>query len=153
MMTVIHKCQCHGCHSNSTDVRICMAPSCANFHCLQCLKALYSKFSLYHIPYLDEAGQEMFACTKKCHGEICKVYKMKDDWKTDRNHDGKEGDDNPNNSDSVPIKWVTSEGIYSEFCNRKTVTGGSMKKDLCNQIADMLIHTGMRKMCTGKQVQ
>ena len=101
-----------------------MAPSSGIFRSLQCLKDLYSKFSLYHIPYLDEAGQEMLACTKKCHGEICKVINMKDDWKIDRNHDGKEGDDNPNNSDSVPIKWVTTEGNYSEFCNRKTGTGG-----------------------------
>ena len=47
MMTEIHKCQCCGYQSNSTDVKICMAPNCGNFHYLQCLKDLYSKFSLY----------------------------------------------------------------------------------------------------------
>ena len=58
-----------------------MAPSCGDFHCLQCLKDLYSMFSLYQIADLDEAGQEMFACTKKCHGKICKVYNVMDDQK------------------------------------------------------------------------
>ena len=74
-----------------------MAPSCCNLCCLQCLNDLYSKFSLYQILDPDEAGQEMFACMKKCHGEICKVYNMKDDWKIVWNHDGKNGDDDPNN--------------------------------------------------------
>ena len=83
-----------------------MAPSCGNFCCLQCLKDLYSKFSLYQIPDLDEAGQEMFACTKKCHGEICKVCNVMDDQKITWNHDRKEGDDDPNNLDNLLIKWL-----------------------------------------------
>ena len=130
-----------------------MAPSCGNFHYLQCLKDLYSKFSLYQILDLDEAGQEMFACMKKCHGEICKVYNVKDDWKIAWNCDRKEGDDDLNNSDNLLTKWVTTEGNYSKFCNRKTGMGGSRKKDVWNQIADMINHISMRKICTGKQVQ
>ena len=149
MMTEIHKCQCHGCRSNCTDVKICMAPSCGNFHCLQCLKDLYSKFSLYKIPDLDEPGQEMFACMKKCHGEICKVYKVLDDWKITWNN----GDDNLNNSDNLLFTWLTAEANYSRFQNGKTGAGGSRKKDACNQIADMINHAGMRKIFTGKQVQ
>ena len=95
-MTEIHKCQCCGCQSNSTDMRICMAPSFGNFHCLHYLKDLYSKFFLYQNLDLDEAEQERFAHMKKCHGEICKVYNVKDDWKIAWNHDRKEGDDDPN---------------------------------------------------------
>ena len=70
-----------------------MALSCGNFHHLQYIKDLYSKHSLYQIPDPHEAGQEMFACMKKCHGEICKVYNVKDDWKIAWNCDGKEGED------------------------------------------------------------
>ena len=109
----------------STDVKICMAPSCGNL------------FSLYQILDLDEPGQEMFACTKKCHGEICKVYKVSDDWKITWNHDGKEGDDNLNDSANLLIKWLTTDGNYSRFHDGKRGTGGSRKKDVCNQIADM----------------
>ena len=124
MMMEIHKCQCYDCQSISVDVRISMAPSCGNFCCLQCWKDLYSNFSLYIILDLDEPGQEMFACMKKCHREICKIYKMMDDWKIIWNHDRKEGDDNLNNSDNLLDKWLTTEGNYSRFCNGKTGTGG-----------------------------
>ena len=79
MMTEIHKCQCHGCQSNSTDLKICIPPNRGNFHCLQCMKDFYSKFSLYQISDLDETGQEMFASTKKCHAEIYKAYQVLDD--------------------------------------------------------------------------
>ena len=92
----------------------------------------------------------MFACTKKCYAEICKAYKVSDDQ---MNHDGKDGDDDPNNLDNILIEWLTSEGNYSRFHNGKTGTGGSRKKDVCNQIADMTNHASMRKMHTGKQVQ
>ena len=130
-----------------------MAPTCGNFCCIQCLKDLYAKHSLYRIPDPDEPGEEMFACTKKCHDEICKVYKVKDDWKIAWNHDGKEGEDNPNNLDNLLIKWVTTEGNCSKFHNGKTGTGGSRKKDVCNQIVDMINSAGMRKICMGRQVQ
>ena len=95
----------------------------------------------------------MFACTKKCHGEICMVYNVKDDQKIMWNHDGKEGEDNLNNTDNERFKWVTTEGNYSKFCNGKTGMGGSRKKAVSNQIADMTSNTGMRKIHTGKQVQ
>ena len=130
-----------------------MAPSCGIFCCLQCLKDLYSKFSLYQIPDLDEPGQEMFACTRKCHGEICKAYKVSDDQKIAWNHDRKDSDDDLSNSDNLLIKWLTTEGTYSRFCTGKTGTGGSRKKDVCNQIADMINHASMRKIHTGKQMQ
>ena len=90
---------------------------------------------------------------KKCHGEICKVYIMSDDQKIAWNHDGKEGDDVLNNSDNLLIKWLTTEGNYSRFRSRKPGTGGSRKKDVCNQIADMINNTSVRKIHTGKQVQ
>ena len=150
-MTEVHKCQLHGCRSHSTDVKISMAPTCGNFHCLQCLKHLYAKHSLYQIPDPDEPGEEMFACTKKCHGEICKVFKIKDDWKIMWNHDGKEGEDDPNNSDNLLIKWVITECNYTKFCNGKTGTGGSRKKDVCIQIVDMINSASMRKIHMGKQ--
>ena len=51
----------------------------------------------------------MFACKKKCHGEICKVYKVKDDQKITWNHDRKDGEDDPNISDNLLIKWVTTK--------------------------------------------
>ena len=35
------------------------------------------------------------------------------------NWDGKEGDDDPNNSDNLQIKWLTSEGNYSRFHSGK----------------------------------
>ena len=139
MMTEIHKCQYHGCQSN--------------FPCLQCLKDLYSKFSLYQILDPDEPGQEMFACTKKWHGEICKALTVSDDQKIAWNHDRKDGEDDLNNSDNPLLKRLTTEDNYSRFCNGKTGIGGSMKKDVCNQIADMINHAGVRKICTGKQVQ
>ena len=95
----------------------------------------------------------MFACTKKCHGEIHKVYKVSDDQKITWNHDRKDNDDDLNNLDNLQIKWLTTVGNYSRFCNRKTGKGGSRKKDVCNQIADMINHTSVRKIHTGKQVQ
>ena len=39
--------------------------------------------------------------TKKCHGEICKAYRVADDQKIVWNQDG---DDDPNNSDNQLIK-------------------------------------------------
>ena len=104
------------------------------------------KFSLYQILDLDEPGQEMFAYMKKC----CKVL---DDQKIAWNHDGKNGDENLNNLDNIVIKSLTTEGNYSRLHNGKKGTGGSRKKDVCNQIADMINHSGKRKMCTGTQVQ
>ena len=95
----------------------------------------------------------MFACTKKCHGEICKVYNVKDSWKILWNCDGKEGEDDPNNLDNLQIKWVTTEGNYSKFHNGKTGMGGSRKKDACNQIVDMINNAGVRKIHMGKQVK
>ena len=94
-----------------------------------------------------------FTCTKKCHGEICKVYNVKDDWKMAWNCDGKEGEDDLNNSDNLLIEWVTTEGNYSKFSNGKTGMGGSRKKDVGNQIVDMINNNSMRKIHTGKQVQ
>ena len=44
-------------------------------------------------------------------------------------------------------------GNYSKFCNGKTGTGGSRKKDVCYQIADMINSAGVRKIHTGKQVE
>ena len=151
-MTEVHKCQWCGCRSHSTDIKICMAPTCGNFCCPQCLKDLYAKHSFYQIPDPDEPGEEMFACMKKCHGEIYKVYEVKDDQKIMWNRDRKEGEDNHNNLDNPLIKWATTKGNYSKFCAGKTGTGGSRKKDACNQIADMINSASMRKICMGKQV-
>ena len=53
----------------------------------------------------------MFACTKKCHAEICKAYKVSDDQ---MNHDGKDGDDDPNNLENILIEWLTSEGTIPD---------------------------------------
>ena len=61
----------------------------------------------------------MFACTKKCHAEICKAYKVSDDQKIAWNCDGKDGDDDPDNLDNLPIKWLTGEGNYFRFQNGK----------------------------------
>ena len=152
-MAEIDKCQWPGCRSHSTDIKICISPTCGNFPCLQCLKELYIKHSLYQIPDLDEPGQEMFAYMKKCHGEICKVYKVKDDQKITWNPNRKDGNHDPNNLDNLLIKWVTTEGNYSKFCNGKTGMGGARKKDVCNQIADMITSASVRKRCMGKQVQ
>ena len=84
--------------------------------------------------------------------EMYKVYEVKDDWKIMWNHDRKEGEDNHNNLDNLLIKWATTKGNYSKFCTGKTGTGGSRKKDACNQIADMINSASMRKICMGKQV-
>ena len=92
---------------NSSELRICVAPCCGNFHCLPCLKDLYGKISWHQILDLDDPGNEMFGHTKKCHGKICKVYGVSDDWKNPWNQDGKDGDDDPNNSDNLLIKWLT----------------------------------------------
>ena len=78
---------------------------------------------------------------------------MSDCQKIAWNNDEKDGDDDPNNLDNLLIKWVTTEGNYSRFHNGKTGTGASRKKDVCNQIADMINHSSMRKIHTGKQVQ
>ena len=90
---------------------------------------------------------------KKCHGEICKVYKVKDDQKITWNYDGEDGEHDLNNLDNLPIKWVTTEGNYSKFHNGKTGMGGSRNKDVCNQIADMITSAHVRKAHMGKQVQ
>ena len=89
MMTDVQKCQCHGCQSNLSELRICAAPSCGNFCCLQCLKDLYSKVPLHGILDLDELGEEMFGCMKKFHAEICKTYRVLDDQEIAWNQDGK----------------------------------------------------------------
>ena len=68
---------------------------------------------------LEEAGQEMFACTKKCHGEICKVCNVMDDQKITWNHDRKEGDDDPNNLDNLLIKWLQLRATTPDSVTRQ----------------------------------
>ena len=81
-----------------------MAPNCGNSCCLQCSRDLYSKFCLYRILDPDGPEQEMLACAKKCHAEICEAYKVLDDQKIAWNHDGKDGDDDLNNLDNLLIR-------------------------------------------------
>ena len=54
----------------------------------------------------------------------------------------------PTTSNALQLRATTPSSIMG-----KTGMGGSRKKDACNQIADMINNTGMRKICMGKQVQ
>ena len=66
--------------------------------------------------------------------------------------DWKNGEDNPNNSMALIIKWLRTQGNYERFHGAKR-NSRKKKEDICLSIATMINKKGVRKPQSSKQVQ
>ncbi|KAL7571871.1 hypothetical protein ACA910_002943 [Epithemia clementina (nom. ined.)] len=103
--TTVLKCGKSSC-KNSLYIRKCSAPQCGKLQCYHCIHMLYKK---HHLPSLlleDEKvdsthNEEVPVCTKGCYNAVKKILDKGNDAQIPWNRDGRNGEDDPNNSDAI----------------------------------------------------
>ena len=111
-MAELLKCASHGCKA-TVGVKLCSAPGCNKYRCISCVGNLISKHWLESVNNLDDnLTPILHFCNKECYGVVVRVINSADDLQLLWNNDGKNGEDNPNNSMALLIKWLTKQGNY-----------------------------------------
>ena len=140
------RCSRRGCpkdHDNS-DLGKCNAQGCGrSMHVTCCEQVVYEKNKLSLL--LDDDEETLLVCTKKCYD---KVKKKIDEERNDNsrilwNKDGRLGPDDPNNSEAILIKWLTTPGNYIKF--RGKGNNGMRKIRFADQIAREMETAGVKK--------
>ena len=88
------------------------------------------------------------ACMKKCYHKIEKDYD--DSHACAWNKDGKQGPNDPNNSEALLLKWLMTPGNYNRY--RDKGNAGKHKTQFGNEIAKIMNDHGVRWERTAKQV-
>jgi hypothetical protein len=129
-------------------------PSVPTYKCSGCgEKALhypcFEKLILerHNLASLDGDGF-VVACTNKCYH---KIEKDSDDSHTYAwNKDGKEGPNDPNNSEALLLKWLMTPGNYNRY--RGKDNAGKRKIQFANEIAKIMNEHGVRWERNAKQI-
>ena len=81
-----------------------------------------------------------------------RVINSADDLQIPWNKDRMNGEDDPDNSMTLIIKWFTTQFNYKRFHGARR-NSSKKKVDICLSIATMINKNGVRKPWTSKQVQ
>ena len=110
-MAELLKCTSHGCKA-TVGIKQCSVPGCNKCRCISCVENLILKHGLEvsmilmtTSPYSSFLQQEML-------WRVMSVINSVDDLQIPWNKDGKNGEDDPNNSMALLIKWLTKQGQY-----------------------------------------
>jgi hypothetical protein len=80
---------------------------------------------------------------KKCYLRISRhahsIQNGTEHWK----NDGKNGDDDPNNSEALLVDWLTTGHNYDTYSG---AINGKRKDDICSKIAEMIRLTRKESM-------
>lgn len=94
----------------------------------------------------DIVGGEAFAfCKKACYTKKAKEFDPFASQRIPWNKDGKNGPDDPNNSENILIEWLTTEGNYNKY--RGKGNNGTKKKEYAAMLARKMELAG----CTVKR--
>ena len=88
----------------------------------------------------------MVACTKKCYERAKAGPSRRLPWSSD----GKDGDNDLNNSERILLDWLLEPGNYNKF--RGKGNSGTTKQQYCQQIAEKMNAAGVRVKRDFKQV-
>lgn len=140
-------CGRRGCKTGGIAIQ-CAFPTCLAYRCVPCNFNFFKKRE-WPILHDDVSGDVIVACSKKHYGAVLKNLQPNSSripW----NNDGPKGYDDPVNSESLLIEWLSTEGNYTKF--RGSDNGGKTKISFCQDIANMLQRRGARAQRTPKQV-
>jgi hypothetical protein len=154
--TVTRKCHHRSCPLGKKTGPAFQLLECCHHKCDKVMHfACYERFVLLknaiENPFPDKP--ETVFCTKLHLNRGSNYIKTDDEafkniqW----DKDGKDGADDPNNSMSVLLDWLTSPGNYSKY-KGDTSTGGKTKKKIADDIAQRINAVGVRKVRTAKAV-
>jgi hypothetical protein len=96
------------------------------------------------------SGDHAVACTKKCHQKLSSGG-SNDPRKLPWSKDGKNGPDDPNNSEAILLTWLMTPGNYSRYRGGRG-NAGTRKTQFAEDIARKINQQGVRRERTGKQV-
>jgi hypothetical protein len=127
---------------------------CSNFECEKTIHYLcYSK------KVLDKNGllavvdivtnQEKLICTKKCHSKVKKAF-VDHPNRLPWNRDGRNGPDDPNNSQKILLDWMLHEGHYSRFRGKNN--NGTRKIKFAGNVSKLIADAGIRVRRTPSNV-
>ena len=104
------KCASHGCKA-TVGIKLCAAPGCDKYRFISCVETVILKHGLESVNNPnDNLTPILHFCNKKCYRVVMRVNNSADDLQTPWNKHGKNGEDNPNNSMVLLIKWLTKQG-------------------------------------------
>ena len=144
------RCSRRGCGS-FTNVQKCVVKDCEKYVCWVCVDVeVCQKNKLETLK--DRNDEDIFVCTKKHYEKVAKSLAEGDgDGRLPWNKDGPLGEADPNNSESILINWLCTEGNYARY--RGKDNHGTRKKDFCEQISRQIKQAGIRRERTAKQIQ
>jgi hypothetical protein len=121
-------------------LQLCSALGCSrSIHtsCYQEKVLKKHKLDPLTIDQSDGSTKELVVCTKKCYNIAKKDFTERTGVNLPWASDGKDGPNDPNNSERILVDWLMKEGNYSMFRGGKDC-GGTRKKDYAKQIADKI---------------
>ena len=111
-MAELLKCASHRCKA-TVCVKLCSAPGCNKYICISCVENLILKHGLESLNDPDDnLTPILHFCNKKCYRVVMRVINSADYLQIPWNKDGKNGEDDSNNSMALLIKWLTKQGNY-----------------------------------------
>ena len=106
------KCTSCGCKA-TVGIKLCSAPHCTKYRWISCVETLISKDVLESVDDPDDNLTPIFHfCNKKCYQVVIRAINSVDDIQIPWSKDGKNGEDDPNNSMAKLIIWLTKQGNY-----------------------------------------
>ena len=136
----VPKCVKRGCRSTDNLV-LCLASGCGRSIHHQCY--FTQQVTTNKLKPLEGSN---VACSKRCYLRVATATTRRPTWSTD----GKNGPDDPNNSERILLDWITYPGNYTKF--RGKGNNGTTKMRFAQIIAGKMNAAEVRISRDAKQV-
>lgn len=139
----VPKCARRGCRApEGEQLLFCKSVNCRKLFHLSCYEERYGEKN-----WDETIGHGNVVCTKACFDKVKSISARKLTWKDD----GKNGPEDPNNSEKLLLDWLLKAGNYSLKWKGKK-NGGKTKTQIAEMIATTINSTGVKEPRNAKQI-